>query len=130
MKKPMKMQDYMHLGFQVMVDTINLKFDKNNVPLAGEKVTFALNKSGANLNKTEATTDVLGQVKVKVYAYEADDYKLTVKKGSKVAIVNMDFSGSDDAFEIEAPAAITDKVALDTHPTLEFKVYDVFGTES
>ena len=117
-------------GFQADGDEYELTFevqDKNGVPLAGEKVTFALNKSGANLNKTEATTDVLGQVKVKVYAYEADDYKLTVKKGSKVAIVNMDFSGSDDAFEIEAPAAITDKVALDTHPTLEFKVYDVFG---
>lgn len=97
------------------------------VPLSGEKVTFELNKSGANLNKTEATTDVLGEVKVKVYAYEADKYRLTVTKGSIVTVVEMDFGASTKAFEIEAPEPTTDKIAIGHSPSLEFKLYDVFG---
>ncbi|NLW24807.1 MAG: copper amine oxidase N-terminal domain-containing protein [Clostridia bacterium] len=97
------------------------------VPLSGEKVTFELNKSGANLNKTEATTDVLGKVKVKVYAYKADKYKLTVTRGSIVTVVEMDFGASTKAFEIEAPEPTTDKIAIGHSPSLEFKLYDVFG---
>lgn len=101
--------------------------DNRGNPLAGEKVEFSINKRGALLNKDEATTDVLGQVKVKVYAYEANDYKLTVKKGSVVAVVELDFGASTQPFDIEGPGAIADKVAIGYHPSLEFKVYDVFG---
>ena len=101
--------------------------DKDGNPLAGEKVEFTLNKTGANLNKTEATTDVLGEVEVKVYAYKADDYRLSVKKGSKITVVKLDFEGDYEPFNIELSDEITDKVALESSPTIEFKLYDVFG---
>lgn len=101
--------------------------DKDGNPLAGEKVEFTLNKSGAHLSKTEDTTDVLGEVKVKVYAYKADDYRLSVKKGSKITVVKLDFEGSYEPFTIELSDEIKDKVAINSSPTIEFKLYDVFG---
>lgn len=101
--------------------------DGNVNPLTGEKVKFSLNKSGAQLNKTEATTDVLGQVDVKVYAYEADDYRLTVEHGSKVLVVELNFGASSDAFEIALNDTVKDKIAIGYSPTIEFKLFDVFG---
>lgn len=99
-------------------------------PLAGEVVQFSVNKSGAMLSKAEATTDILGEVKVKVSANKADTYIVTAQDGSITGNTgNMTFGASGTAFDIVAPSAITDKVAVNTAPNFDFKVYDIYGNQ-
>ncbi len=109
--------------------TFTVKDSAGN-PLAGEVVQFSVNKSGAMLSKTEATTDILGEVKVKVSANKADTYIVTALDGSITNNSgNMIFGASGTAFDIVAPAAIADKVAVNTAPNFDFKVYDIYGNQ-
>jgi hypothetical protein len=50
-----------------------------NAPVSGATVNFSLDKSGATLGATSATTDVKGEAKVKVFATKAQTYKVTAK---------------------------------------------------
>lgn len=48
-------------------------------PVAGKEVTFTVNKSGATLSSTTATTDAKGEAKVKVFASRDGVYQITAK---------------------------------------------------
>jgi len=104
----------------------------SGIPVAGEKVSFKLNKAGATLSANEVTTNTKGEAKVKVFATKpADDY-----------IVTAELSDDDDVFktitvaftaisvvDIKAESDNNQKIASGVDLDLEYSFYDSLGNK-
>lgn len=111
--------DYYELKFQVQ--------DKANAGIPGQEVTFSVNKLGATLSATTATTDLFGFAKVKVYATKADTFTVQASSGGKSATQAVTFAAGGP-FDIALKSDNNQKVALaQTNKTFEFEVKDIQG---
>lgn len=114
--------DYYEIAFQVQ--------NKANAGISGEDVKFTVNRSGARLNKTTATTNAQGIVKVKVYADKADTFKVKATCGKESKEATVEFLAGT-SFEIELVDDNNQKIALDQkNKEFEVKISDLRGNES
>ena len=110
--------------------TVTVTTKESNMPVNGEDVTFSINKTGAVLSVTDATTDAKGQAKVKITATRPGTYELTAKVGNK----SENKKTTDvifDAATINSVKMVGDdnqKIALDeSEVTLKYAFYDANG---
>jgi len=99
---------------------------KVNPRAKGETIKFSVNKSAATLSKTSATTNVLGEASVKVYASKTGVYKLTAKVGKKDVSIYLRF-GAGEAFALAVDKGDDAVVALDHSHEIKIKLLDVNG---
>lgn len=96
--------------------------------VSGEEVEFSLNKTGATLNKTSATTSTIGEAKVRVFATKPGTYQLEGKVGSESDVVYLKF-GAGTLFDLSLEDGDGDLVAKDTSHEIEVKLLDVNGNK-
>ncbi len=114
--------DYYEIAFQVQ--------NKANAGVSGEDVKFSVNKSGARLNKTTATTDAQGIVKVKVYSDKADEFLVKATCGKESKEVKVTF-GAGTSFNITLVDDNNQKIALaQKNKEFEVKIADLRDNET
>ncbi|MFZ5945175.1 MAG: stalk domain-containing protein [Bacillota bacterium] len=102
---------------------------KGGTPVANETMTFSLDKTGASLNKTEATTDASGQAKVKVYATKSGTYTVEAKVGSKKGTATAKFyAGEPTAIEL-VKGGNDELTSKDANYTFTVKILDAAGNK-
>lgn len=105
--------DYYEVTFQVV--------NKVGAPVEGEDVEFSTNKSNAKLNKSEATTDEIGQVKVRVYAEKSGNYELQARAGNTTFKLVLNFTPSSiDNFEVVKE--LPEKIAYNKSAPANFRI--------
>ena len=109
---------------------VTVTVTSNGMPVSGQKVTFSVNKTGANLAETEKTTDSKGQAKVKLTATKPGTYEVTAKVGNKSdnkESANFTF-GAATINTVKKMSDDNQKVALnESEVSLKFAFYDANG---
>ncbi len=97
-------------------------------PVKNQKVTISVNKSGADLEKEEATTDNRGKVEFDVTATKSGVFVVSIVAGSASADVNLQF-GSTTAINAEMVKSPSTTVAVDSEVTFKVAAKDVYGNK-
>ena len=110
---------------------VEVSVTSNGVPVSGEKVKFSVNKSGATLTATEATTSAKGVAKVKMTATKPGTYKVTVKVANKsTEWVEEYVFGAATINSVKKVSDDNQKIALDeSNVTLKYAFYDANGNK-
>ncbi|PKM90109.1 MAG: hypothetical protein CVU87_03145 [Firmicutes bacterium HGW-Firmicutes-12] len=113
------------------IDTYEITFKvtaSNGAPVSGQEVTISANKTQVNLNKTTATTDATGVVKVKVSATKPGTYSVKAAAGDKDVTTNVIFA-ANDLYKVELVSGGNETVAKDAPYSVKFKFSDTNGNQ-
>ncbi len=99
---------------------------KDGQAVKNQKVTISVNKSGADLEKEEATTDNRGKVEFDVTATKSGKFVVTVVAGSASQDIYLQF-GATTATTADLTKAPTTTVAVDSEVTFKVAAKDVYG---
>lgn len=103
--------------------------DSSGNPVSGQTVNFSVNKTGATLNHTTRTTNLLGQASVNLTADRATAYTVTAAVGNVDNTIVVTFVGGSGT-TIEKLADITAKVAKGYETGwFSVSVKDAFGNK-
>lgn len=104
---------------------------QGGAPVANEEVTFSVSDTALKLNKTTATTDAAGTVKVRVTAEKSfgsfNEY-VRAKAGSKNAYAHVNF-GSPGVFDVVHVAGGNEKAARGEDYSFKFRLNDLNGNK-
>ena len=107
---------------------VTLAFTKGGSKLVGEDVTISVDKDGATVNKTEATTSATGKVDFKVSASKAGKYTVTVDCGTFSEDYVFNF-GSSQITKVEFTSTVEGTIAVDAQEkvAMQLAAYDANG---
>ena len=107
---------------------VSLKLKKGGSKLVGEKVSFSVDKNGANINKESDTTSATGAVNFKVSASKGGTYTVTVDCGTYSESFKVVF-GSADITKVQVVSATEEVIAVNQKEevAVELAAYDANG---